>query len=121
MSDEVEIDCFDQYDEPIEYYTQWDVDQTMRIVLHNYKKEYLAIPPEVHFANGRSKEAFVANSTVDGDDTIVVDIPDAILTFEYPMLVYVYMIDKNDPLSKRTIATTEIPIHKRAKPGDYHE
>lgn len=111
-----EIDCLDSYGNPIEHYTQWDVDQTMKIILNGCKEGYLAIPPEVHFANAKSKEALVVNSTVQGNDTIVVDVPDALLEDEYPLLVYVYLADKNDASSKKTIATIEIPIDKRVRP-----
>lgn len=62
--DMFEIDCLDSYGNPIEHYTQWDVDQTMKIILNGCKEGYLAIPPEVHFANAKSKEALVVNSTV---------------------------------------------------------
>lgn len=111
-----EIDCLDSYGNPIEHYTQWDVDQTMKIILNGCKEGYLAIPPEVHFANAKSKEALVVNSTVQGNDTIVVDVPDALLEEEYPLLVYVYLSDRNDASSKKTIATIEIPIDKRVRP-----
>lgn len=114
-----EVDCLDPYDKPIEYYTQWDVDQTMKIILNGCKEGYLAIPPEIHFANAKSKEAIVVNSTVEGNDTIIVDVPDAILEEEYPLLIYVYLADKNDASSKKTVATKEIPIVKRVRPGDH--
>ena len=114
-----EVDCLDPYDELIEYYTQWDVDQTMKIILNGCKEGYLAIPPEIHFANAKSKEAIVVNSTVEGNDTIIVDVPDAILEEEYPISIYVYLTDKNDTSSKKTVATKEIPIVKRVRPGDH--
>lgn len=59
-----EVDCLDTYDNPIEHFTQWDVDQKVKIVLDGVEDGYLAIAPEVHFANAKSTEALVVRSTV---------------------------------------------------------
>lgn len=116
----IEIECFDPYGNRIEHYTQWDIDQEITMVLNGCDTRHLEVPPEVHFANGKSTEAIVATSKVIGDNSIVADIPNDILTQEYPILIYVYAIDKNDMLSKKTIASTQIQMVKRARPDDYN-
>lgn len=114
-----EVNCLDPYDEPIEYYTQWDVNQKMKIVLNGCDEGYLAIAPNVHFANARSKEAYVVRSIVEGNDTIIVDVPNVLLEEHYPLLVYVYLTDSNDVSSQKTILKIEIPVRKRARPSNY--
>lgn len=120
MLEEVEVECLDPYDNPIEYYTQWDVDQKMKIILKGCDKTLLTIAPNVHFANARSKEALVVRSIVEGTDTIIVDVPNLLLEEHYPLLVYVYLTDSNDISSQRTILKIEIPVRKRARPSDYN-
>lgn len=119
MLEETEVECLDQYDEPIKYYTQWDVNQKMKIILNGCKEGYLAIPPNVHFANARSKEALVVRSTVEGNDTIIVNVPNLLLEEHYPLLVYVYLTDSNEVSSQKTILKIEIPVRKRARPSNY--
>lgn len=114
-----EVDCLDSYDNIIEYYTQWDIDQKMKIVLNGCDESYLSITPEVHFANAKSREALVVRSTVQGTDTIIVDIPNILLQESYPLLVYVYLTDSKDVSSQKTIVKIEIPVRKRVKPSDY--
>lgn len=114
-----EVDCLDTYDNPIEHFTQWDVDQKVKIVLDGVEDGYLAIAPEVHFANAKSTEALVVRSTVQGNNTIIADVPNILLQEYYPLLIYVYLTDSNDVSSQKTIIKIEIPIRKRAVPSDY--
>lgn len=114
-----EVDCLDTYDNPIEHFTQWDVDQKVKIVLDGVEDGYLAIAPEVHFANAKSTEALVVRSTVQGNNTIIADVPNILLQEYYPLLIYVYLTDSKDVSSQKTIIKIEIPIRKRAVPSDY--
>ena len=113
------VECFDTHDEPISHYTQWDINQTLKIVLYGMDDGYMKNTPYVHFANIKSSEALVVRSTLQGDDTVLVDIPNQLLQESYPLLIYVYLNDSSDASSQRTIVKIEIPVHKRAKPSDY--
>ena len=113
------VECFDTHDEPISYYTQWDINQTLKIVLYGMDDGYMKTAPYVHFANIKSSEALVVRSTLQGDDTVLVDIPNQLLQEPYPLLIYVYLNDSSDAGSQRKIVKIEIPVHKRAKPSDY--
>lgn len=113
------IDCLDTYNNPIEYFTQWDVDQKIKIVLHDCKEGLLAIAPNVHFCNIKSKEALVVRSTVENGDTVVVDVPNLLLTEPYSIIAYVYLTDSIDVSSQKTIVKVDIPMRKRQKPSDY--
>ena len=113
------VECFDTHDEPISHYTQWDINQTLKIVLYGMDEGYMKNAPYVHFANIKSSEALVVRSTLQGNDTVLVDIPNQLLQEPYPLLIYVYLNDSSDAGSQRTIVKIEIPVHKRAKPSDY--
>lgn len=113
------VGCFDTHDNPIDHYTQWDVDQKLKIVVYDADDNLLKNAPYVHFANVKSTEALVVRSTVEGTDTIVVDVPNSLLQESWPLLVYVYLNDNLDAHSQKTIINIEIPVHKRAKPSDY--
>lgn len=113
------VECFDTHDEPISHYTQWDINQTLKIVLYGMDDGYMKNAPYVHFANIKSSEALVVRSTLQGDDTVLVDIPNQLLQEPYPLLIYVYLNDSSDAGSQRTIVKIEIPVHKRARPSDY--
>ena len=113
------VECFDTHDVPISHYTQWDINQTLKIVLYGMDDGYMKNAPYVHFANIKRSEALVVRSTLQGDDTVLVDIPNQLLQESYPLLVYVYLNDSSDASSQRTIVKIEIPVHKRARPSDY--
>ena len=113
------VKCFDTHDEPISHYTQWDINQTLKIVLYGMDDGYMKNAPYVHFANIKSSEALVVPSTLQGDNTIIVDIPNILLQELWPLLVYVYLSDSTDASSQRTIVKIEIPVHKRARPSNY--
>lgn len=113
------VECFDTHDEPISHYTQWDINQTLKIVLYGMDDGYMKNAPYVHFANIKSSEALVVRSTLQGDDTVLVDIPNQLLQESYPLLIYVYLNDSSDASSQRTIVKIEIPVNKRVRPSDY--
>lgn len=113
------VECFDTHNNPIDHYTQWDVDQKLKIVVYDADDNLLKNAPYVHFANVKSTEALVVRSTVEGTDTIIVEIPNSLLQEPWPLLVYVYLNDNLDAHSQKTIIKIEIPVHKRVKPSDY--
>lgn len=113
------VGCFDTHDNPIDHYTQWDINQKLKIVVYDVDSSLLKNAPYVHFANVKSTEALVVRSTVEGTDTIIVEIPNSLLQEPWPLLVYVYLNDNLDAHSQKTIIKIEIPVHKRAKPSDY--
>lgn len=113
------VGCFDTHDNPIDHYTQWDIDQKLKIVVYDADSNLLKNAPYVHFANVKSTEALVVRSTVEGTDTIVVDVPNSLLQESWPLLVYVYLNDNLDAHSQKTIIKIEIPVHKRVRPSDY--
>ena len=113
------VECFDTHDNPIDHYTQWDIDQKLKIVVYDADSGLLKNAPYIHFANVKSTEALVVRSTVEGTDTIVVDVPNALLQESWPLLVYVYLNDNLDAHSQKTIIKIEIPVHKRVRPSDY--
>lgn len=113
------VGCFDTHDNPIDHYTQWDINQKLKIVVYDVDSSLLKNAPYIHFANVKSTEALVVRSTVEGADTIVVDVPNSLLQESWPLLVYVYLNDNLDAHSQKTIIKIEIPVHKRAKPSDY--
>lgn len=114
-----EVECLDPYDVPIEYYTQWDVNQKMKIILHNCEDGLLTIPPNIHFANARHKEAYVVRSSVENGNAIIVNVPNVLLEESAPLLVYVYLTDRNEVSSQKTIVKIDIPVRKRARPNNY--
>ena len=113
------VGCFDTHDNPIDHYTQWDINQKLKIVVYDVDSSLLKNAPYIHFANVKSTEALVVRSTVEDTDTIVVDVPNSLLQESWPLLVYVYLNDNLDAHSQKTIIKIEIPVHKRAKPSDY--
>lgn len=113
------VGCFDTHDNPIDHYTQWDINQKLKIVVYDVDSSLLKNAPYIHFANVKSTEALVVRSTLEGTDTIVVDVPNSLLQESWPLLVYVYLNDNLDAHSQKTIIKIEIPVHKRAKPSDY--
>ena len=113
------VECFDTHDNPIDHYTQWDIDQKLKIVVYDADSGLLKNAPYIHFANVKSTEALVVRSTVEGTDMIVVDVPNSLLQESWPLLVYVYLNDNLDAHSQKTIIKIEIPVHKRVRPSDY--
>lgn len=114
------IDVLDVYGNKLEYLTQWDVDQTIRITLDDINDGYIKIAPKVHFANVKRDKALVVRSRIYDDNVIEVDVPNLILTEPYLIYVYIYVTDNNDVSSQKTIVKFTIPIHKRPQPSNYN-
>lgn len=114
------IDVLDVYGNKLEYLTQWDVDQTIRVTLDDVNDGYIKIAPKVHFANVKRDKALVVRSRIYGKNVIEVDVPNLILTEPYLIYVYIYVTDSNDVSSQKTIIKFTIPIHKRPQPSNYN-
>lgn len=115
-----EITCLDSNGNTINHFSQWDVDQTITIILYGADDKLLKIPPMIHYSNITRDEALIVRSEVYGTDKIVAKVPNVLLCESYPLQVYLYLTDSEDVSSQKTILTTEIPIRKRQKPADYN-
>lgn len=117
MDDFEDIEVLNSSGEPLKTFYQWDMNQSIKIVLNGAKAGLLTIAPEVHFTNAKRQEALVMKSTVSGTDTILVDVPNLILTEQYNIQVYIYVTEGEDD-SQRSIAKIDIPLVRRDKPSD---
>jgi len=90
---------------------QWDKNQTLRI-------SGLTVPnvPEIHFVNKTMSLALVRQCQMDGEGTIIVDIPNLLLEAPLPIDVYVCIYDRD---LFRTLYALQIPVKARTKPSDY--
>lgn len=90
---------------------QWDKNQILRI-------SGLTVPnvPEIHFVNKAMSLALVRQCQVDGEGTIIVDIPNLLLEAPLPIDVYVCIYDGD---LFRTLYALQIPVKARTKPSDY--
>lgn len=121
-----EVKCLDSRNNTINYFTQWDINQTIYIKMDdlNFKEVESGSPsyayPEVHFCNSKMDERYIVRSSSDDNcKTIKVSVPNILLQEPYPILIYVYMVDSDDLSSQRTVLRNEIPVRKAAKPSDY--
>ena len=115
-----EITCFDSDGNSIDYFNQWDINQTITIKLHGCDDDYLKNPPMVFFSNKNSKEARKVRSTVKEDNLIVSQVPNILLQEPYPLFISVYLTDSNNDISQKTILSDEIIVRKQPKPSDYY-
>lgn len=90
--------------------TQWDRGQTMQIACPNLPSAF-----QVHFANRKSKKAFVVQATGENNVATVV-IPDVMLQQPFEVFAYLYF-DEN--LIGETTKTVRMPVERRKKPDDY--
>lgn len=110
----LEVTCLNSSGEIIDNFTQWDVNQSIRIEGLN-----LAKSPLFHFCNRESKEALVVKSEIQSG-AIIVKVPNKILQDGIPMYVYMYVYDNaNNDSPGRTLITIKIPVRARKKPSDY--
>ena len=105
-----ELKCFYEDGTPITHFTQWDVNQTILIDFECTKA------PLVHFANKNSERALPVQSTLANNNQISVDVPNALLTEDCPITIYIY------PMSNdvgRTVLKDRFEVVKRPQPSDY--
>ena len=101
------IVCYDSDGEILEYYTQWDTGQKLTI-----KGADMSTAPVFHFLNAYITTAYVSQSKISGGG-ITVDIPDILLQYDVPLIIYI----QYDPGT--TEYSIRIPIRPRVKPSDY--
>lgn len=123
-----EVQCLDAYGNTINYFTQWDVDQTIYIPIDSQHMPESGLAdnpayyaPQIHFCNSKMEERYITRSSlVEGSDNIIsATVPNVLLQDSYPVFVYVYMTDSQDVSSQKVILRNEIPVRKAAKPSDY--
>lgn len=121
-----EAKCYDMHGNSVDGFTQWDVNQRIKIVLENceddnhIEDDFMRIVPDVHFSNPKREKALVVRAAEARKDNIVVDVPNILLTEPYPILIYVYYTSSKDSSSQTTIVRTELPVRKRNEPHDYY-
>lgn len=106
----VRVLCLDSLGNSIDYFTQWDVNQTIYIDDWDYD-----FTPIFHFCNTKSKEALVVKGQIVGNQ-IKSSVPNILLQSAYPVIVFVYL--ENDT-SGTSIYMSEIPVRHKPKPEDY--
>ena len=89
---------------------QWDINQELKI----YGLSMLA--PEIHFTNEATGGSIVVDCTVDESGVISVNIPNSLLQYKYPIVVYVAGFEGD---TYKTYHKFSIPVKARKRPGDY--
>ena len=89
---------------------QWDINQKLKI----YGLSILN--PEINFTNDSMGGSVVFKPTVDEFGVITVDIPNSLLQFAYPIVVYVTGFEDK---TFKTYHKVTIPVKARKRPGDY--
>lgn len=102
------IVCYSSDGSVLEYLNQWSTNQKLVI-----RGADLTAAPVFYFYNARIKEAIAVDSEIINND-IVVNIPDIMLQYEFPII-----IDVDYSFSTSADFTIRIPIMPKAKPGDY--
>lgn len=89
---------------------QWDINQELKI----YGLSML--DPEIHFTSEAMGGSIVVECTVDASGVISVNIPNSLLQYKYPIVVYVAGFEGD---TYKTYHKFSIPVKARKKPGDY--
>lgn len=121
-----EVKCLDSRNNTINYFTQWDINQTIYIKMDDLNFKYVASGsaaynyPEIHFCNTKMNERYIVRSSSDDNGkTIKANVPNILLQESYPILIYVYMVDSSDLSSQKVVLRNEIPVRKAVKPSYY--
>lgn len=101
------IVCYDSGGQILRYYTQWDVSQKLVI-----KGADTSSAPSFHFLNAYISTAYVVQSEISGN-SITADVPDIMLQYDVPVIVYIYYTEGTTEYSVR------IPVMPRIKPSGY--
>lgn len=105
------ITCRDSSNKPLQYYTQWDSNQVLKISGLD-----TSAVPVFHFFNKYSKVALVVSPIV-SEASIVVKVPNILLQQATPLVVQLYY--QNVDNSAKTEHTLTIPVRPKPKPADY--
>lgn len=106
-----DIICRDAFGDPLEFLTQWDVNQ--KVVIEGIE---LSPCPTIRFSNKHSKVSLVVRPTI-VDDKLQVDIPNILLQQSYPIIVNIFY-EYDDSAKTRHIFL--IPVIPSKCPEDYN-
>ena len=104
MSD---IVCYESDGSILQYYTQWDVNQTLVI-----KGADTSSAPNFNFSNALIDDAYVIKSTI-SDGGLVASVPDEILQYSVSIIVHIQY------RTGETEYEIRIPVMPRKKPDNY--
>ena len=104
------IVCYNKNDEPITNFTQWDINQILKI-----KDWESSTAPIFHFCNKNSEKSIGVQSKIQ-DKEVTVDVPNILLQEALILKVFVYLDEDN---SGRTVYLLRIPVNPKPKPLDY--
>lgn len=102
----------DEYGNPINKLTQWDMNRIITIDGFEYD-----VSPTFYFCNTLSDIALRVESQLN-NERVTVTIPNKLLTVDKCVSVYLCLCDSNKNIIN-TIAKFTLPIVKRPKPSDY--
>lgn len=107
------ITCLDQDGTPIQNFTQWDMGQSILIDGLTLDK-----PPQVHYWNAQSEQAYVDDKVALVDGKYKSTVPNALLMSAIAIYVAIYPFD-SATTSGKTIAQVRLSVNPRPEPADY--
>lgn len=107
------ITCLDQNNIPIRNFSQWDMGQSILIDGLTLDK-----PPQVHYWNAQSAQAYVDDKVTLVDGRYKSTVPNTLLMSALPMYVAVFVFD-SATTSGKTIAQVRLSVNARPEPADY--
>lgn len=107
------ITCLDQDGTPIQNFTQWDMGQSILIDGLTLDK-----PPQVHYWNAQSAQAYVDDKVTLVDGKYKSTVPNALLMSAIAIYVAIYPFD-SATTSGKTIAQVRLSVNPRPEPSDY--
>lgn len=102
--------CYDSFDRVLNYFYQWDINQTIKI--KGISPETVT---EIHFCAHGDDMAMLVNPSLT-DDYITVGIPNILLQQHSPIFIYLYQASED---SGKTIHLIQVPVKARPKPSNY--
>lgn len=107
-----DIIATDNLGKPIEYLTQWDLNQTIYLRDLGFTKA-----PVVHFCNANSSFAYTVESTL-SSGVLQVSVPNILLQEDLKIFAYVYKYE-NSNSEGTTLHLAQIPVRAKVRPQDY--
>ena len=105
-----DIICYRSDGQLLDYFTQWDTGQQIII-----KGISVVSAPVFYFSNTTHVTSYIVTSEVVNGD-IFVDIPDVLLQYAVPLIVYIsYTTDDSETTSN----TIRVPVKPRQRPSNY--
>lgn len=108
--------CYDKYGNIVNHMTQWDINQSVYVdIIDEMKSTKL---PRLHLTNTMQKIKYEINAHL-SNDKIRIDIPNELLKYPYPIIIYFYNPDYIDDNNQKTILILKLPVVSRNMPSDY--